>query len=57
LWDFQLLADGADCSFFDFAMAWDTGYLASLRVAPNRVRAALAVQNARMPPQMPFEVG
>ena len=57
LWDFQLLADGADCSFFDFAMTWNTGYLAGFRIDPNGMRAALAAKDARMPPQVPFEVG
>jgi hypothetical protein len=49
--------DGADCSFFDFAMTWNTGYLAGFRIDPNGMRAARAVKDARMPPQVPFAVG
>jgi hypothetical protein len=40
-----LLADGSDGSIFDFPMARDAGYLSTLRVEPNGVRAALTVRN------------
>lgn len=38
-------------------MAGDTGYLSALRVEPNRVRAALTVQNTRMLAQVALQVG
>jgi hypothetical protein len=57
LWNFQLLADGSDGSFFDFPMTRDAGYLSALRIEPNGVRAAFTVQNTGMLPQVALQVG
>ena len=55
--NFKLPADVADGSFFDFAMARKAGDLAILRVKPYGVRAALAIEDATVLAQVPFDVG
>ena len=57
LCDFQLLADGPHGSLFDFAVTRNAGNFPGLRIQPDRVGAAFAVENATVVSKMPFEVG
>lgn len=44
--NFELLADGSDRVFFDFPVAGYAGDLAAIRVQPDGMRPALAIENA-----------
>ena len=55
--DFELLADAACGSFFDFPMPRHAGNLAIAGVQPDGVSTPFAVKNAAVTPQMPLQPG
>jgi len=54
--DFKLLANAMNRSFLDFAVARYGGDLPVGRIKPDRVRAALAKEDAPLPAQVPLHV-
>ncbi|MGB7553694.1 MAG: hypothetical protein WBM04_04930 [Candidatus Korobacteraceae bacterium] len=56
LWNFELLADDPDGSFFDFTMTRDAGYLSALRISPNGVRTAFTVHHTGVVVQMALQI-
>src|SRR5437764_143629 len=54
--DFKLPANAMDRSFLDFAVAGHAGNLPVGRISPDRVRAALAKEDAALPAQVPLQI-